>query len=100
MSQLPDRRAGVTEPSAMRDEGSQWFRDKDGRCRPCIRFLEKHGFDKPALIIQRKAEGRKLSQAEADKAIARARREHQLEQKKAEARAAWKRAKRQDAQAS
>lgn len=94
------RRANVTEPSAVRDDGSQRFRDKDGRCRPCIRFHTEHGFDRPPLIIQRKAEGRKLSKAEADREIARARREHELETKKAEARAARKRAADQEAQAS
>lgn len=94
------RRAGVTQPSAMRDDGSQRFRDRDGRCRPCIDFLAKHGFDRPALIIARISEGRRLSKAEADTAIARAKREHQLEQRKVAARAARRRAEAGKAEAS
>lgn len=94
------RAAGVTEPSAVRTDGSQRFRDTVGRCRRCIEFHAKHGFDRPALIIARIAEGRRLSQAEADRVIARARREHELEQKKAAARAARRRSERQEAEAS
>lgn len=77
------RTAGVMEPSALRSDGSQRYRDRDGRCRPCIEFVGVHGFDRPALIIARKSEGRKLSQSEADRAIDRARREHEIEQRKA-----------------
>lgn len=94
------RKAGVNQPSAMRDDGSRRFRDRLGRCRPCINFHEQHGFDRPALIIQRKAEGRPLSQHEADQAIARARREYELDRKKAAARAARKRAEEQEERAS
>lgn len=92
--------AGVTEPSAMRTDGSQRFRDVGGHCRRCIEFHAKHGFDRPALIIQRIAEGRKLSKTEADRVIARARREHELEQRKKAARAARRRAEEQEAEAS
>lgn len=92
--------AGVTEPSAMRTDGSQRFRDVGGHCRRCIEFHAKHGFDRPALIIQRIAEGRKLSKTEADRTIARARREHELEQRKKAARAARRRAEEQEAEAS
>lgn len=90
------RGAGVTQPSAIRDDGSRRYRDALGRCRPCINFLEQHGFDRPALIIQRKAEGRPLSQKEADQVIGRARREHELEQKKAAQRAARRLAEQQE----
>lgn len=94
------RAADVTEPSAIRTDGSQRFRDVLGRCRRCIEFHAKHGFDRPALIIARLAEGRKLSQTEADRVIARARREHELEQKKKAAREARGRAGRQEQEAS
>lgn len=94
------RAADVTEPSAIRTDGSQRFRDVLGRCRRCIEFHAKHGFDRPALIIARIAEGRKLSQSEADRVIARAHREHELDQKKAAARAARRAAEQQEAEAS
>lgn len=83
------RAAGVTEPSAMRTDKKtklQRYRDAAGRCRPCADFHAANSFERPALIIQRISEGRKLTEAETTEAIGRARRTHEIEQRKARTR--------------